>query len=89
MAADGQGTALLNQAFNRAKERGTRSLCSTPPFCLSSLLSDLFAVLSFLSWCSLFILLPFSILPELIKGYRNAHPSHLIIHGNSSSVNPA
>lgn len=57
MAADGQGAALLKQAFNRAKERGTRSLCSTLPFCLSSLLSDLFAVLSFLSWCSLFILL--------------------------------
>jgi len=49
MAADGQGTALLNQAFNRAKERGTRSLCITPPFCLCPLLSDLFAVLSFLS----------------------------------------
>lgn len=58
-------------------------------FCLSSLLSDLFAVLSFLSWCSLFILFFFAILPVLIKGYQNAHPSHLIIHGNSSHVNPA
>lgn len=58
-------------------------------FCLSSFLSDLFAVLSFLSWCSLFILFSFSILPVLIRGYQNAHPSHLIIHSNSSPVNPA